>query len=480
MGKLVKLMGSGIGLASEATAQRNAQSPFRAPQPESSSSAAQRPRYIVDAPPAYVEVSNGRAEESIAQGHGVAANPRDSKGDHKIAPEYGDDDTTSEEGDEEHWDLDDALDEQTSPTEESQRDMNQVVDDFRKSHPPPSYAYSPRPMGRLPCPVILPQRRPRDHTRGFVRAYAPVLEDCGIDQDTFLSFLKSFHQASQASPWLSVINIAAGGAGMAPSAIAAGVGMAVQFAVGVAMEVQARARSNTFLNRMNNEFFRPRGLYCLIMTYKPESTSSHDSVDVSNMITKNNTPESSAMKQQFKNLRLSSGKTFGEIEMPEAAPLIFPALDEIARGTSAEAVKKQNKLKSSQKYIADYFDRRAQATYAAENPDSSLAKIQSGLASRYSDPNHPTNSGSLLPPIMGGSINHRAEKNARKQSKRYKKAVRKAVRKGRPIPPEPEKKKDGIVKRKMKKDILYLMIVNMPSDEELAMGKQFVQAERSY
>lgn len=43
---------------------------------------------------------------------------------------------------------------------------------------------------RLPCPVIIPQRRPRDKGRGFVRAYAPVLEDSGISQEVFLQFLE--------------------------------------------------------------------------------------------------------------------------------------------------------------------------------------------------------------------------------------------------------------------------------------------------
>ena len=58
-------------------------------------------------------------------------------------------------------------------------------------------------------------------------------------------------------------------------------------------------------------------------------------------------------------LRVSSGKTYGEIEMPESAPLIFPALDQAAVNPDA------NKLKKSQKFVPDYFDRRAQATYVS-------------------------------------------------------------------------------------------------------------------
>lgn len=109
---------------------------------------------------------------------------------------------------------------------------------------------------------------------------------------------------------------------------------------------------------MNNEFFRPRGLFCLVMTYKPESSSSHDRVDLNNAISSSLGP--SSIKR---NLRLSSGKTYGEMEMPEAAPLIFPALDQLAADTSEDGVKKQSKLKSSQKFVANYMDKRAQAKY---------------------------------------------------------------------------------------------------------------------
>lgn len=61
---------------------------------------------------------------------------------------------------------------------------------------------------KLPFPVILPQRRPGIKTRGFVRAYPPVLKESGISQHTFLRFLKDFHKAAQASPIFDVVMIA--------------------------------------------------------------------------------------------------------------------------------------------------------------------------------------------------------------------------------------------------------------------------------
>jgi hypothetical protein len=53
--------------------------------------------------------------------------------------------------------------------------------------------------GRLPCPVIIPQRRPKDKERGFIRAYAPALLECGIDEATFMNFIDSLNQAAKVS-----------------------------------------------------------------------------------------------------------------------------------------------------------------------------------------------------------------------------------------------------------------------------------------
>jgi len=249
MGKLVKLIGSGIGLASEAIAHHKASKAANASSSsnagESSSTTASLAPHT-DAPPQYVEVPEEHAEQLIAQGRAVPADSKEA--DEKVSHRsYDDDDNdaTSEEGDEEQWELDEATDPLTEqPSEEEPvQDVNVLTDTFMRNHPPPAYTPSETGVkGQLPCPVILPQRRPRNKKRGFVRAYAPVLEDCGIDQATFLDFLKTFHQACKESPWLQVVNIAAASAGMVPSPIAMGVSIAVQFAVGVAMEVQRRTR----------------------------------------------------------------------------------------------------------------------------------------------------------------------------------------------------------------------------------------------
>jgi hypothetical protein len=122
---------------------------------------------------------------------------------------------------------------------------------------------------RLLYPVIIPQRRPSDRSRGFIRAYAPDLARCGIDQATFLAFLDGFDKVMAASPWVGGVNLAGAATGAVPSAIAAGVGLAVQVTAGIYKEVQSRKVQNEYLLKMNDELFRPRGLYCLVMAYAP-------------------------------------------------------------------------------------------------------------------------------------------------------------------------------------------------------------------
>jgi hypothetical protein len=230
---------------------------------------------------------------------------------------------------------------------------------------------------------------------------------------------------------------------------------------------------------MNNEFFKPRGLYCLIITYKPDSSSAHEALDINKAISSYMSPADGTMKNFGQNMRLSSGKTYGEMELPEAAPLIFPALDRVADDTSAEGVKKQTKMKSTQKFVSDYFDRRAQAQYAAENPGSSLAvPTEKQFASRYSDPNHAVNNGSLISLITGGVVDLKTMKQRRKGNKR----IRRAVRRGEPVTDQTALRRggrQGLVKKMLQKDVLYLMIVNLPSESERQAGQDAVRNEMS-
>ena len=118
---------------------------------------------------------------------------------------------------------------------------------------------------RLSCPVVIPQRRPGSKDRGFMRAYAPVLADFDLSEESFLAFLKSFHKASlvikwslqacyltssylyaadtkQASPVLNVITIGAGAIGIIPEPFTLLAAISIVALSRSAAEIQSRNR----------------------------------------------------------------------------------------------------------------------------------------------------------------------------------------------------------------------------------------------
>ena len=86
-------------------------------------------------------------------------------------------------------------------------DEGSFVDAFIRNHPPPPYSQQ-QPTGVLSTPVIIPQRRPGAKSCGFVRAYAPVLQDAGIDQDTWMELLGGFEKSIGQNKWFHVTNAA--------------------------------------------------------------------------------------------------------------------------------------------------------------------------------------------------------------------------------------------------------------------------------
>jgi hypothetical protein len=459
---VVKGIGSGIGLASEAIADHKERKAGRSPSPNP------------------LAAPRSREARSVSPNPLSASQSKDSK-------DF--DSSDSEDDDEQDWALDDAAAEITSPPAYNEIGKDEAVDpamiatNFVRVHtfsPGTAQRYKP-----LPAPVILPQRRPKNKMRGFVRAYAPVLGECsGIDSETFIDFLNAFDKASKASPVFDVINVAAMAVGFVPNPIAMGVSIAVQFAANTGKEVQSRYRRNNFLDEMNENFFKPRGLFCMIMTFKPdaEPVFSADVTSTDQALAKTMSIPESELRQKLKNLRLASGTTKGEMSLPEAAPLIYPSLD--AALTDEEKAKK---LKSSTAFVGSYFDRRAQALYGAQNPNSKLAVPPPAkpFASRYSDPNHPANSGTIWGLVTGGRFDPIADKRARKAQRR---AFRRGIvltenelenaRMGRRLKPERGGRRVGaigMVRKVLTPNVLYLTIVNLPSESELKEIQQALE-----
>lgn len=94
--------------------------------------------------------------------------------------------------------------------------------------------------GKIACPVVIPQRRPGNKERGFMKAYAPILSHSDISQEHFHDFINTLNKAVQASKWIAAVQIAAFGASFVPNQISMGATAAVQIVSAVAAKAQIR------------------------------------------------------------------------------------------------------------------------------------------------------------------------------------------------------------------------------------------------
>ena len=110
---------------------------------------------------------------------------------------------------------------------------------------------------------------------------------------------------------------------------------------------------------MNDQYFKPHGLFCMIVVYKPEEPENfNETIDINTgSVQKRETP----LPEQTRTgrFRLASSETKGETQMPEPAPLIFPQLDQWAEqgGTPYKP--------ETAGFLRNYLDRRAQANFVS-------------------------------------------------------------------------------------------------------------------
>ncbi|GIJ84641.1 hypothetical protein Asppvi_003490 [Aspergillus pseudoviridinutans] len=420
IGLVAKGVAAGIGLASESIhahkEKKNAKKKAAADQARRSQS---------QPPPSELEGSSPLPpySDDTEKEHVMAAKQRAHLSENRTFAQVGGE---LEEGDEEQWELDDAQDEliEREPANPKKRpqtlDPKKITQYFIDDYPVPQGIER---RGKLTLPVVLPQRRPKDRTRGFIRAYAPELMNAGIDQAMFLDFLETFNLATQASPWINAINMA--GIALMPLHLAPGIGQAATVALYLTVQVmknmQSRKRHvallriavlllivsshryHTVMDQMNEQFFQPRGLYAMVLTWNPETDATNVGINLNETISKNLTPPEGISKVVYQ-YKPSMGNTNG-VAFTETAPLVFPALDKLEDDHSKAAKTTKEKIKSAKNFSGEYFDRRAQAKYAAKNPDSQLVVgPQPTFTSRYSDPNNPTNSGDILALLTAGKV----------------------------------------------------------------------------
>ena len=124
----------------------------------------------------------------------------------------------------------------------------------------------------------------------------------------------------------------------------------------IAQRTYGRYRNNSFLMRINESYFKPQGLYCLVMTYKPSSPNQPvEAFDLQSTVTKVVAGPGDSWASKLKStMAPTQGTTQGAAQIPIAAPLVYPQLDEAAK-------KNKNWFQRSTAFAADYMDRRAQA-----------------------------------------------------------------------------------------------------------------------
>lgn len=436
---IVRGVAAGIGLASES--YHNHQEKKKAQAAAAATTEGESSRAIYN---------DGSQQQDSAQGfpdgkrHGPEEHDRNdsSDSDEPGGPVHVDPDT-SRDMEEAAWQLDDAQMELAPPPDYAtvmaqDIDVNAMAEGFVRNHT--FLSNQQIQHHRLPMPVILPQRRPGARARGFIHAYAPLLQDVGIDQTTFIDFIKELNMATAPSPWINAINVAAIAVQHVPEPITIAVSITAQITTQVSLQAHSRSKTNAFLNKMNAEFFRPLGLIAIVMTWQPSRPGEVVTQVTLDKSLEQATQQASATGGGISNrIQASHGTT--NFEWPESAPLVFPTLDKLAstpegRQTVEDAGQKQpNGVKRSMMFAMEYMDKRAQAQWASDHPESRLAElsVKPEFHSRYADPNHPASSGSLLALLTGGAVGGgvsewKQAKRDRRDARRNQKSERREAR----------------------------------------------------
>ena len=333
-------------------------------------------------------------------------------------------------------------------------DTEQTLQRFLDSHPPPY-----RPTGSLSSYVLLPQRRPKSQHKGFVRAYAPELGRCGIDQDSWLKFLDGFEKSINKSPWFHATNAGVFVAGNA-AALSMGISPVLHLAstaIHVSVETARRGylnhEQNRYLDDMNEKFFKPRNLYCMIVKCAPSSDEIADSTNLEDNVSASidSRQKQSKWKRPFSSSSLDMPRN---LDMPPPALLVFPPRDSESEGKAPSS----NAFKNFGRVLQNYQDNRAAAKFEAENPGTRMPQApRQEFASAYGDPNSATNSGGFISMISKGERSSLGPRGGLGDRIKERREARTSRRK--------EKRASRPLNKLIRSDALYLMVTNLPSQE---------------
>lgn len=108
----------------------------------------------------------------------------------------------------------------------------------------------------------------------------------------------------------------------------------------------------------------PRGLFCLLMTYAPESKEAILDLDMNNTITSARTPEKGfhRVKQKYQTANATANSTFDQF-----SPLIFPDLHnpDVDEATKKKYEVLLGKVHRAMEGVEEYYDKRDQAKFVS-------------------------------------------------------------------------------------------------------------------
>lgn len=197
--------------------------------------------------------------------------------------------------------------------------------------------------------------------------------------------------------WLQVIVVAANITGYTPVWQLMVAAIAVQIVADTVQQFQIRKRTTSYLDKVNQELFMPRGQYAMIMKFtdkpikpKKNKNGTNESADplgdmftmeqlnrdgsgvnttaggpaefdasatISKYTNTEDHPDMGAWKSRMKGFRLESGHTQGEGELPESAPLIYPRIDRAAQRI-AEGKEAKSSFQTGRTWARDYEERK--------------------------------------------------------------------------------------------------------------------------
>ena len=236
IGKIAQGITSGIGFASEVRGYKKAKK------------AAQKEREL-DSQQSQSEEQQG---SSSSGSRSLSSDTANLSLNEKNAGDLNDEEPPTYDEVERSWELNEAQDvvieaQKPRKSKEGTANPDKVLSAFLQRQPPPYRASSESldqvpQTPRLALPVAIPQRRPKDKKRGFIRAYAPDLQNVGISQETWFDFIETLNEASLANPWINAINLAAIAASPLPFLASTAISMALMVATEIAIETQGRYR----------------------------------------------------------------------------------------------------------------------------------------------------------------------------------------------------------------------------------------------